>query len=292
MVRSWKRRYFRLSYGCLEYFEDYSSYEAHLKNGHASDARHSDLDSTAPFRPKGGITLCGAEVEVTEDRGEWGITVKGEGRTLEVKCQDRAQCVAWHTHLQLHIDLANEDCIAMEETGSNRGVERWVERMEGIGREGEDRLRKGVWMVKECQGVWGRKKHKRFFAVVDGELRWGPKEEGVMSGRSKKRVSLDEVTFVEGGTGGGGLSSGDLGDSSACGECGDRSCTVRVGLRKRTVEMEGETYDERAAWVADLYAVCYVRSLKRLRGAVEEARRKDKEREEGALHRAIVSSGR
>ncbi|GMH72274.1 hypothetical protein TL16_g05872 [Triparma laevis f. inornata] len=125
LVRSWKKRYFHLSYGCLEYFEDYTAYETNAKNGAMYDSKRSsgaDLDENAPFRPKGGILL------------------------------------QWHTQLQLHIDLANEDALAMNDV--NDGVVRWVQRISQIAAESEERLLTGGSFQKFCGGMLGSKKHE------------------------------------------------------------------------------------------------------------------------------------
>ena len=133
LVRSWKKRYFHLSYGCLEYFEDFAAYETNSKNVAMYDSKRSsgaDLDENAPFRPKGGILLVGAEISENANNDDFQMDIVCSDRTLTVRAPDSESLQQWHTQLQLHIDLANEDALAMNDV--NDGVVRWVERISQV----------------------------------------------------------------------------------------------------------------------------------------------------------------
>ena len=86
LVKSWKRRYFFLSRGVLEYFENYRAFETNKRNQPVFDANHNDLDSMAPFRPKGGMFLAGGRVE-NVDENEVSYSALGLG--LGCRCFGR-----------------------------------------------------------------------------------------------------------------------------------------------------------------------------------------------------------
>ena len=148
LVRSWKKRWFQLSYGCLEYFEDEAAYQANKRNGEAyevTNKNHTDLDEGAPFRPKGGILLVGAEI-IHSDSEILQMGIICSDRTLTVKAEDAEKLQQWHTQLQLHIDLANEDALAMNDI--NDGVVKWVQRIAQVKRSKSrsDEPRRCVWI--------------------------------------------------------------------------------------------------------------------------------------------------
>ena len=175
LVRSWKKRWFQLSYGCLEYFEDYNAYETNKRNGEVYEVNnkaHTDLDHDAPFRPKGGILLVGAEINHSDSELHT-MDIVCADRTLTVKASDEDTIQQWHTQLQLHIDLANEDALAMNDV--NDGVVKWVQRIGQIAAEGEERLSQGQAFEKYCGGMMGSKKHQRTFKLSGDRSRllWG-----------------------------------------------------------------------------------------------------------------------
>ena len=94
-------------------------------------------------------------------------------RTLTVKASDEETIQQWHTQLQLHIDLANEDALAMNDV--NNGVVKWVQRIGQIAAEGEERLSQGQAFLKFCGGMMGSKKHQRTFKLSGDKtcLLWG-----------------------------------------------------------------------------------------------------------------------
>jgi len=92
LVKSWKRRYFYLQHGCLEYFEDLKAFETNRKQVPLYDKNNKDLDENAPYRPKGGMYLAGAVI-VNVDEGELKFDIVTKERTLCVSSEpQRRDC--------------------------------------------------------------------------------------------------------------------------------------------------------------------------------------------------------
>jgi len=279
MIRSWKRRYCFLAYGCMEYFEDYQAYQTNLSNGIAKDERHSDLDSDAPFRPKGGILLCGA-VLIPDASDSLQLDIKCMDRTLTVRAADDSSMSNWHTQLQLHIDLANEDALCQNDV--NEGVVKWLERIRQISAEAEGRLQFGHSFNKYYASLLGVKSHRRTFYLNDASdaLCWS--YEGGDRNRGKaKSIGIASFHSVEKGC-------GNMSTSKGKPEC----CFRIVTGERDEINIECATLEVRDAWVADLYCVCYNYSLKLLQVAVGTALAKQMSTPKMNLKKAIAKSER
>ncbi|GMH71627.1 hypothetical protein TrLO_g15407 [Triparma laevis f. longispina] len=278
LVRSWKKRYFHLSYGCLEYFEDYTAYETNAKNGAMYDSKRSsgaDLDENAPFRPKGGILLVGAEISENTGNEDFQMDIVCADRTLTVRAPDSESMQQWHTQLQLHIDLANEDALAMNDV--NDGVVRWVQRISQIAAESEERLLTGGSFQKFCGGMLGSKKHERWFKLSADKTRllWGTKEGFKESDRSTKGVNVSDFHYVEGGL-------GSINSSKGV----ETICLV-LGSVSKELCLEAENEECRNNWIADLYAIAYSYSLMKLQESIGQAAAKKMVTPKANLRKAI-----
>ncbi len=274
LVRSWKRRYFHLSLGTVEYFEDYDAFTQNCRNGVPSDDRHSDLDAMAPFRPKGGILLVGAKVVMSSHDNQMDIVC--EDRTLTVRADDRDSLVQWHTQLNLHIDLANEDALAMNDVSI--GVVEWLGRIGQISVEAQERLKVGCVLEKYCASAVGRKKRRRFFRLSDNgdKLVWGRSKEDVEKSKLKE-VTVAMMMSVE--AGGGNVSRGKE---------NEHTC-LRIVTTERELNVEAPDQATRDSWVRDLYAISYYHSLNVLQGNLGIAMAKQMSTPRGNLRKAIDS---
>ena len=252
LVKSWKRRFFSLSYGVLEYFEDEKAFETHKKNGSVYDSGGMDRDRMAPFRPKGGLTLAGADITNVNEH-ELTFEIHTSDRVLHVQAETSASLLGWRRNLHLNIDLANEDSICMGE--KNQGVINWVKKIGDIAFEAETRLKEGVMFKKFCRSrFWGRVKgHPRHFKLSDDaqSLCWFKVgKNGELKKDSKKFVNMKEVGFVEGG----------LGAINAMVRVNSLSLVFGNALREIVVEACNER--ERESFLADVWAIQYFTGLK------------------------------
>jgi len=276
LIRSWKKRFFFLSFGCLEYFEDESAFEQNVKNGHYTNET-KDLDSAAPFRPKGGLLLVGASVVIT-NLEELTIEVRCADRTLVLKAGDLEALKNWQTQLQLHIDLANEDALSMNDV--NNGVYDWLERIGQIAAEAESRLKCRQTFKKFCPGVMGAKSHEREFKLAnDGlHLLWGAPNFNETTDKTVKAISIASLHYVEGGW-------GNLSFSK-----GNESLCLRIGGAERELNIESQSVDIRDSWVADLYCVAYFLALNKLQENVGANAAKRLTKSKTDLSKAVINA--